>query len=1102
MREVIAVCRSTGKSRKRTALVLDRYLVRIGDRTWRGHASNQCLERISGDLKRRATRATAVTVHGFGKSQDASRILFRVGSRSRFDENGQAPIATHGRALSHRPMSGPMASLRAIIRVAAMFHDLGKATNLFQDKLRAAIAGRQTVPDALRHELVSALAWDELCTAGPIEEIDAAAIDRAMAAAAARGALLHAAAAGGWPMSVPFGFVDAGALAETVGLLILTHHRQPMLSEDGRLLRADLHVTADSPLAPGMLDVAAGTPFWHEPGWIDRLRAELAKVTGPEAVAEIADLHGRSALMLADHYGSSAKRPSPDGGKGQIANSTPDGRHVADSLHRHVERVVDASRSSFDALVSSRLNYPGLLADEVPAAILTPSSTGRFGWQGRAAAEAARLAGSGEGGFFACLMAGTGTGKTRAAPSILAAAAFADAVPDRRALRFTLGLGLRTLATQSGKEYIDDLGFSERDVSVMVGSPPLEFRDDPDDRKKGEKFEEPITGSGDMLDGLDPVDLFAAGSEVPEHGAEGEDDWLLGLTHDVDRRVPAFVDLLANGDDAFRPGRGEKLRKLASCPILCATVDNVIQAASPERSRHLAASLRVLTSDLILDEVDQYSAEDISVVGRLAWLTGAAGRRLIIMSATVTPRIAQALFDAYRAGWSAHARAFGLRDHVHALCTADAEGSLFGNGDGLDFRACLERTRDGALAGISASGACRQAELLEFDGLKGLAGAVSSACSRMHDRHAADLDGFRVSVGFVRATRISHTARLAMEFPEPGPGRIRAVVCLHSRFTRLGRGWIETRLKAALTRKGADPEAGLRALCAREGLFEQARAARVRDIEIVLVCSPVIETGNDLDFDYAILDPSSTRSIVQAAGRVQRHRLRVPDAPNIAILGAPLVTLEGHGRLEMPGVETANPALTNVGKIVLGQFGAADRRTASLLGPVAEIDARMILGPAGDAPLPAAEDALVGRYLEGGPVALASWTGSHLARQCCLQSRARHFRRSTTMKIVAWQSGDNLERLSWRWDRAPGRQEPGLHDVVAERIASAPPLDRPLFSGIARRAWRALFSDEEPDDRKARKLLCVDWELYDTEAVEDPQLIYDETLGLIRPVAE
>jgi CRISPR-associated endonuclease/helicase Cas3 len=1091
MREVMAVCRSTGKSRKRVALVLDRYLMRIGDRTWRGYASNQCLDRISSDLRACATRATAVSVHGFGKSDMPERVLFQVGRRSRFGEPGQAPIATHGRGMSRPDRSGAAGTMRALIRISAMFHDIGKATRLFQTKLRDAIAGRDTVPDALRHELVSALCWDALCGMAPLDKIGPQHIDEAMFVAARRGLELHQRAVRDRnAVPVHFDFLQADPATRQIGLLVLGHHRQPDLAVDACTILADNHLNPESPLSSTDLEIAAGMPYWHEPGWINRLHKEFSRIEAPEECARLMDLHGRTALMLADHFGSSRKAPHPDGGIGHIANSTKEGNRIADSLSMHVRRVTDATRSSCDALIASRHDFPGLLENEIPQSIRFPSATGRFGWQGLAARQAAGIVSSGEGGFFGCLLAGTGTGKTRAAPGILAAATFADVRPERRSLRFTLGLGLRVLATQSGAEYLDDLGFSARDVSVIVGSPPIDFSDAPVRE----------TGSADMLGGLDPLDVVPAKSDIPSPGDPREQDWLLGLSHDVDRRTPAFIDMLADEDDRFRPGRGSKLRKLARSPIICATVDNVIAAASPERSRHLPATVRVLSSDLILDDIDQYSAEDISVLVRLAYLTGASGRRMIIMSATVTPRIAQSLFEAYRSGWSAYASAFDIEDRVHFLCASEAEGGLSSSAETADFADCFADCSRASVAALDAATPRRMAELLPVESLDDLPGVVSMRCSLMHDRHAIDLDGFRLSVGFVRMTRIAHTVRVAAMLPDPEPDRIRLNVCLHSKFTALGRGWIESRLKAALTRKGENPHAGLRDLCVQERVFERARAAGVRDIEIVLVCSPVIETGNDLDFDYAILDPSSTRSVVQAAGRIRRHRFDTVRTPNVAVLDRPLVTFEGRGLIEMPGVETRPHEQTGIAALSVLTFGANSRNTPDLLGSPGPIDARMIFGEQGMRPLPLAEDALVGSYLDG-RYPVSDWVREDLRRHCCAQSRARRFRRSTTRRIVAWQDGDGLDDLAWYWDRLPGRRDPVLNRCEAPAIRPGVPLKDALFTGdILERSWNAAYGEAEVGSARARRVLAIDMEYYGDGSGEDPDLVYHETMGLTKPV--
>jgi len=52
----------------------------------------------------------------------------------------------------------------------------------------------------------------------------------------------------------------------------------------------------------------------------------------------------------------------------------------------------------------------------------------------------------------------------------------------------------------------------------------------------------------------------------------------------------------------------------------------------------------------------------------------------------------------------------------------------------------------------------------------------------------------------------------------------------------------------------------------------------------VVLASPVAEVGRDHDYDWAIAEPSSMRSIIQIAGRVFRHREGFPETPNVLLL--------------------------------------------------------------------------------------------------------------------------------------------------------------------------------------------------------------------------
>jgi len=128
MREVIAVCRSSKRARDRVARVLDRYFWRIGDRTWRGKASNSCLDRVSRELRRKATRNTAVVIHEIRSAHESRVPIVRIGARHAFSDTGIAPIAARPALLAKARSSS---TNRAVVQIVALFHDLGKATNLF-----------------------------------------------------------------------------------------------------------------------------------------------------------------------------------------------------------------------------------------------------------------------------------------------------------------------------------------------------------------------------------------------------------------------------------------------------------------------------------------------------------------------------------------------------------------------------------------------------------------------------------------------------------------------------------------------------------------------------------------------------------------------------------------------------------------------------------------------------------------------------------------------------------------------------------------------------------------------------------------------------------
>lgn len=227
----------------------------------------------------------------------------------------------------------------------------------------------------------------------------------------------------------------------------------------------------------------------------------------------------------------------------------------------------------------------------------------------------------------------------------------------------------------------------------MIGDPPPQF----------ERTEEPVVDGSESLVTLPEwLRVESPETRIPQEGDAAEAQWLAGLSMDTDRGLPAFLSMFLEA----RSGAAGASKRFVQAPVMVGTVDHLMGVAAPTSARFLLQSLRVMTSDLILDEIDQYGGEDLAAIARLVYQAGAAGRRVMAMSATLTPDIAETLHLAYRSGWDEHARATGPPAHVNLLLTGDAPHSLCTNAADETIAELLARCRAALLAGIARPPPC------------------------------------------------------------------------------------------------------------------------------------------------------------------------------------------------------------------------------------------------------------------------------------------------------------------------------------------------------------------------------------------------------------
>jgi len=127
------------KALNRTRRVLDAFANRIGDNTWQTVITEDGLIAVKTLLRKTATKNTAVACHWI-RSRSRSELVWIVGNRRRFNAEGIVPVNSTQKNLMNSQWENDwqyLPAIKALVAIAALLHDWGKATALFQSKLKA-----------------------------------------------------------------------------------------------------------------------------------------------------------------------------------------------------------------------------------------------------------------------------------------------------------------------------------------------------------------------------------------------------------------------------------------------------------------------------------------------------------------------------------------------------------------------------------------------------------------------------------------------------------------------------------------------------------------------------------------------------------------------------------------------------------------------------------------------------------------------------------------------------------------------------------------------------------------------------------------------------
>lgn len=874
---IVLISQCDQRAIKRTARVLDAYAHRQGDRTWMTPITREGLQTLHSVLRAGATRQTAVACyvsHGLRQM----RLAWVVGAKHRFGPNGVVAVATRKRAsnntevLPAMPVGWRIAALLA--RLSGYLHDLGKFGVMFQDKL----AGTGPMADAVRHEWLSLHVIQELKHASSDNPLDRLSTSWDAAwSTAAKGKLNRISSITTAKAPLSAGLRDAWS---TLLFLVFTHHRLPGDQGHGTNMLSDAAYIDDSKVAPALAKVVpVASPSSLTVDLVKKTASRLAAITSGvgtdplfwRAVATVA----RMGLILSDHSVSSADKTNEAGHgpdlqrrirsnqiKAAFANTIrlPDGtRSMNQELNWHLQNVGDGA-SEF---VSQFARFtPAGLSDAVLANLRAPT-TGRFVWQGQSA-DMLRAAQASENlPTLVFNVAGTGCGKTRM--NAVAVAALREIDGPDGSVRFATALNLRTLTLQTRDAYATQLGMGDDELACVIGSSIAKLLHE---ARTQESKQIPDKKWGIDEDGNPPEESF----EVLGGSSE----------------APAWLEHFLV--------RKPKMRPVVMSPVLVCTIDHLIKAGEPtEQGNHALTNLRLMTSDLVLDEIDSYDPKALVAVMRLITSAAFWGRHVIASSATLSLPVALGVWVAYKLGADMRAKLLGtapegrfrvgmLDDKCPSRTSVPQTAQEFHGWFTTALQEMLKafgRTthRPSELAQVSFAG-CKDIELRKSAVLS----AIDAACHRMHVRHrwTVVVDGkpHQISIGLVRIANINRAVEVARHLCASHPDA--RIACYHSQLPRIGRFILERSLDNILTRK-TDQDGPHQA----PEIHEAVRRARLQgraETMFIVVATPVEEIGRDHDFDWAVIEPSSVQSIVQTVGRVNRHRLVDVTEPNIAVL--------------------------------------------------------------------------------------------------------------------------------------------------------------------------------------------------------------------------
>jgi CRISPR-associated endonuclease/helicase Cas3 len=898
---------------KKTRRVLDAFANRIGDNTWQTLITEDGLQTVQKMLRQTASKSTAVSCHWI-RTRARSQLLWVVGNQSKFNSEGVVPVNSTRKNLLNSEIENDwkyLPLIKSLTAMSALLHDWGKASKLFQEKLSPE-SKNKFKGDPIRHEWISVLLLNALVSTNT---------DKSWLNEIAKGKFSEEELKKSVKEQKVTPLHQLPSAAKLLAWLIVSHHRLPFTKADWRDEKSpDLdsllkRITQEWGYENKQDEQEYKKRIQHcfefpnglltqSKEWLKQVKRwsnsllnnlPLIDTAMKDGSYRLVLHHSRLCLMLGDHfYSSQGAATNWKNSTGLFANTDRKTSEFKQKLDEHLVGVATNALNTAHLLPAFEQEPP--VATDIQ--VLRKLSPAAFKWQDKAVAKITdwkKQQDKKNVGFFAVNMASTGCGKTFANAKVMRALSV-----DGKSLRYILALGLRTLTLQTGDEYRDRIGLTKAQLAVLIGSRAVaELHNSqsksPTNKNTIEQDEvtEEILGSESKQALLDEFIDYEC--ELPEDG---------------------LSTVLTCAKD----------KQFLYAPVLACTIDHLMAATETKRGgRYILPSLRLMSSDLVIDEIDDFTGNDLIAIGRLIHLAGMLGRKVMISSATIPPDLAQGYFNAYKKGWQIFNNS---RDEakaeigcawidefnsvVHSINVNDSDKAL------AQYQQHHDDFIDKRVAKLKQQVAKRKAEIIvcpllneqkleetkltdeksrseksalsEETQLAHYFSAVKEAILIKHQQHHSidEQTNIHVSFGVVRVANISPCIALTKyllqaDYPDVDNETTQVkVMAYHSQQVLLLRHEQEKHLDGVLKRKEKQGQA--QQAFSNPIIRQHLDKSNAKNVVFILVATPVEEVGRDHDFDWAIVEPSSYRSIVQLAGRVRRHRADGVEQANIGLM--------------------------------------------------------------------------------------------------------------------------------------------------------------------------------------------------------------------------